>query len=183
MKNQPTPSTWTILAGGVVVLIGSFPNFYEISAGGFTDGRNAWSGDLFFPVTIIPVLCGVLMALHVGLTTFADVKFPDRLVGFGWTQLHLALGFQAAIMMVAFLIQDKQGFDIALGFWLMLLGSIALIVGAVLRTREPAAPAAGGPPSAPPPGPPPSAPPPGSPPPGTPPSTPPPSSPPQPPQS
>lgn len=162
MKNNPTPSTWVILAGGVVVLIGSFLDFY--SEGPF--GASAWSSSEagvklgLFPVAIIPVLCGVLMALHVGLTTFADVKFPDRLAGFGWTQLHLVLGFQAAIMMIAYLIRDF-GLDKATGFWLMLLGSIALIVGAVLRTREPAAPPAAGPP--------PSTPPPASPPPPTPP--------------
>ena len=135
-----TPSGITILVAGVVVLLGSFLNFYELSFFGETEGRNAWSGDLFFPVTIIPVLCAVAMALHIALTAFGSVSLPDRVLGLGWNQIHLALGFQAAIMMLAFLIQDKGGFDIAIGFWLMLLGSIALIVGAVLRQKE-AAPA------------------------------------------
>jgi hypothetical protein len=40
-------------------------------------------------------------------------------------------------MMLAFLIQNT-GFDRGAGLWLMLLASIALVVGAVLRTREPA---------------------------------------------
>lgn len=136
MKGSPTPSVWLILAGGVAVLIGSFLDFYEVSAGPFSEGFNAWSGDLFFPVTIIPVLCGVAMALQVGLSTFADQRLPEPVLGLGWSQLHLALGFQATIMMVAFLIQDKGEFDIAVGFWLMLLGSIALAVGAVMRQRE-----------------------------------------------
>lgn len=136
MDNNPTPATWAILGGGVVVLIGSFLNFYEISAFGQSEGRSAWSGDLFFPVTIIPVLCGIAMALHVGLTTFASTELPERVLGMGWNQIHLALGAQATLMMLAFLIQDKGGLDIAIGFWLMLLGSIALVVGAVMRQRE-----------------------------------------------
>lgn len=142
MKNQPTPSTWTILGGAFAVLIGSFLDFWEFNNpfGGGSVGYSAWSGDLFFPVTIIPVLCGVAMALHVALTTFADTRVPGDVYGLGWNQVHLALGFQAAVMMLAFLIQDKLGADIAIGFWLMLLGSIALAVGAVLRQRE-AAPA------------------------------------------
>jgi hypothetical protein len=142
MKNQPTPSTWTILGGAFVVLIGSFLDFWSFDVGPFGGdaGFSAWSGDLFFPVTIIPVLCGVAMGLHVALTTFADTRVPGDVYGLGWNQLHLALGFQAAIMMLAFLIQDKGVADLGIGFWLMLLGSIALAVGAVLRQRE-AAPA------------------------------------------
>jgi hypothetical protein len=142
MKDTPTPAVWVILAGGVAVLVGSFLDFYELDLGIASASANAWDGDLYFPVTIIPVLCGVVMALQVALTTFADTSLPERILGLGWNQLHLALGFQATLMMVAFLIQDKGGFDIGVGFWLMLLGSIALLVGAILRQREasPAAP-------------------------------------------
>lgn len=135
-KGKLSPANIAILAGGVLVLIGSFLDFYEIDFGPVSEGFSAWSGDLFFPVTIIPALCGVAMALHVALTTFANTNLPDRVLGLGWNQIHLALGFQAAIMMIAFLIQDKGRLDIAIGFWLMLLGSIALIVGAVMRERE-----------------------------------------------
>lgn len=139
MDKKPTPASIVIIVAGALMLIGSFLNFYEISFFGETDGRNAWSGDLFFPVTIIPVLCGVVMALHVVLTTFANVDLPERVLGFSWNQLHLVLGVQAVLMMLAFLLQDKGGLDIAIGFWLMLLSAIGLAVGAVLREREPSA--------------------------------------------
>jgi hypothetical protein len=131
-----SPGNLVILIAGAVMLIGSFLDFYEISAFGFSEGRSAWSGDLFSPVTLIPVLAGVAMALHVALTAFANVQLPERILGLGWDQIHLALGFQATLMMVAFLIQDKGGLDIAIGFWLMLLSAIALLVGAVLRRQE-----------------------------------------------
>jgi cytochrome c biogenesis factor len=139
VDKKPTPASIVIIVAGALMLIGSFLNFYEISFFGETDGRNAWSGDLFFPVTIIPVLCGVVMALHVVLTTFANVDLPERVLGFSWNQLHLVLGVQAVLMMLAFLLQDKGGLDIAIGFWLMLLSAIGLAVGAVLREREPSA--------------------------------------------
>lgn len=132
-----SPANLTILIAGVVMLLGSFLDFYEFSVFGLgSTGWSAWSGDLPFPVTIIPVLCGVAMALHVALTAFANTQLPDRILGLGWNQIHVALGFQATIMMIAFLIQDKGGLDIAIGFWLMLLAAIALLVGAVMRDRE-----------------------------------------------
>ena len=61
---------------------------------------------------------------------------PDRLLGLSWTQIHLVLGFQATIMMLAFLIQDTKPLDKGIGLYLMLLAAIALLVGAVLRMQE-----------------------------------------------
>jgi hypothetical protein len=136
MKKQPTPATWVILGGAVVMLLGSFLDFYKFDAFGVSEGRNAWSGDLFLPLSLIPLLCALLMAAHVALTTFADVKFPDRVLSLGWNQIHLALGFQAALMMIAWLLTSKGPFDAGIGLWLMLLSGIALAVGAVLRQQE-----------------------------------------------
>jgi hypothetical protein len=135
MKKQPTPATWVILGGAVVMLLGSFLDFYDAPVSSFS--FNAWDGDLgFFPVSLIPVLCALAMALHVALTTFADVKLPERVVGLGWNQVHLALGFQAGLMMIFWLFSSKFGYDIGIGFWLMLISGIALAVGAVLRQQE-----------------------------------------------
>jgi hypothetical protein len=144
-NSKLTPAGIVILASGAVMLVASFLDFW--SKGSF--GENAWSGDLFFPVTIIPVLCGVVMAVHVALTAFGSTNLPPRVAGFRWNQIHLALGFQAAIMMIAFLLQDRSialGFglgsvsvDLGAGYWLMLLSGLGLAVGAVMRTREPAA--------------------------------------------
>ena len=73
--------------------------------------------------------------------TFApQVKLPDAVLGFTWTQVHLVLGFQATIMMLAFLIQNT-GLDKGIGLFLMLLAAIGLLVGAVLRMQEQAKPA------------------------------------------
>ncbi len=136
--SKVTPPVILILVGGGLVLIGSFLDF--VSSGSF--GVSAWDGDFVpFPVTIIPVLCGVAMAVHIGLTTFASVNLPDKVLGLGWIQIHLALAFQAVALMVTFLIVEKGGADIGIGLWLMLIASILLIVGAVMRERE-SAPAA-----------------------------------------
>ena len=54
------------------------------------------------------MLCGVVMAAQVGIASFAGgVSLPDQVLGLSWDQIHLALGFQAAVMMLAFLIRSK----------------------------------------------------------------------------
>lgn len=139
-KQPSTIDLVTFVAGGVIIA-GSMLDFYEYSAFGGSVARNAWSNDLFSPVTLIPVLCGALAIVHVALSLFTGAGLPEKVLGLGWDQVHVALGFQSTVMMVAFVIQDKGVFDIAIGFWLMLLGSVALLVAAVGRQRQ-AAPTA-----------------------------------------
>lgn len=135
-QSKLSPANIVILASGAVMLVGSFLNFYTLSGFG-SYSASAWSGANgygVFGIATVVVLCGVVMAAQVALTTFATgVTIPDKLLGLSWDQLHLALGFQAALMMLAFLIRDKGGLDFGVGFWLMLLSGIALLVGAIMR--------------------------------------------------
>ena len=101
------------------------------------ESYNAWSGEVGLrPLSTLPAIFGVLMAVQIGLTKLANVKFPDKVLGLGWGQIHIAFGFNAFLIMLAFLLRDKDPLDFGFGFWLMLLGSLALLVGAVLYSRE-----------------------------------------------
>ncbi len=132
-----------ILASGAVMLIGSFLDFSKsksVTVGGFTvhvssGGGSAWStGHLL--IATLPALLGIVMAAQVAVAAFASgVKLPEKVLGLSWTQIHLVLGFQATIMMLAFLVEDT-GLDKGIGLFLMLIAAIALLVGAVLRMRE-----------------------------------------------
>jgi hypothetical protein len=74
------------------------------------------------------------MAVQVALAAFApNVSIPDRVLGLTWDQIHLALGFQAALMMLAFLFTSRGGWSLGIGFILMLIAGIALLVGAIMR--------------------------------------------------
>ena len=135
-----------ILAGGVVILIASFLAFNKFSSpsitlggvhiGGGSKSFSAWSSH-YFLIATIPALLGVVMAAQVAVAAFATgVKLPEHVLGLSWNQIHLVLGFQATIMMLAFLIQDTGGLDKGIGLFLMLLAAIALLVGAILRLQE-----------------------------------------------
>ena len=132
-----------IVVGGAVMLIASLLDFAGSRSFPLGDGHsirvgggNAWSTGHFLIATI-PVLLGVAMAAQVALVAFASgVKLPDRVLGLSWTQIHLVLGFQATIMMLAFLIRDTGGLGKGIGLFLMLIAAIALLVGAVMRMQE-----------------------------------------------
>jgi hypothetical protein len=124
------------VAAGAVLLGASFLLVFE--------SDSAWSSGSF-PLLTLPAILGVVMAAQVLVSAFANgVKLPDRVLEFSWTQVHVALGIWAALMMVCFLVGEAgvsaRGASISpskgIGFWLMLLGAIGLAVGAVMRTQE-----------------------------------------------
>jgi hypothetical protein len=140
-QTKLSPANIVILAAGAVMLIASFLGFYKYSApiehiAGITIGGStsysAWSRGGFLIATL-PALIGILMATQVALVAFANTNLPDKVLGLSWDQIHLVLGFQAALMMIAFLIRSKGGLDFGIGFWLMLLSGVALLVGAIMR--------------------------------------------------
>jgi hypothetical protein len=142
VNGKLSPANIVILAAGVVMLIGSFLDFYSFSSPDGTSSFNAWSGGRgfgIFGIATVVVLCGIVMAAQVGITTFANgMNVPDQVLGLSWDQIHLALGFQAAVMMLAFLARSKGPLafgtlSFGIGFWFMLLAGIALLVGAVMR--------------------------------------------------
>src|SRR5690242_849055 len=114
-KLKLSPGNLVILVAGVVMFIASFLAFNRYSRAsvnigslhiGGTISYSAWSSH-YFLIATIPALLGIVMAAHVALTTFApQVRLPDQVLGLTWTQIHLVLGFQATIMMLAFLIRD-----------------------------------------------------------------------------
>ncbi len=139
MTAKVSPPNIVILAAGVVMLVGSFLSFYGyhsiFSHQSFS--FSAWSSAEhfgLFGIATVAVLCGVVMATQIAIAAFAKgVTLPSNVLGLSWDQIHLALGFQAAILMFAFLARDSGGASLGIGFWLMFLAGIALLVGAILR--------------------------------------------------
>ena len=76
------------------------------------------------------------MILGVLLRAVLHLASLPRLLGFTWDQLYFACATQAAVMMLAFAIEGHPGFQLGTGFYLMLLAGVALLAGAVMRSRE-----------------------------------------------
>jgi hypothetical protein len=124
-NKQPTPGEITIMVAGAVMLIASFLDF--------AGSTSSW-GSGAFPIITLIVIYGVLMALQIALSKYANVNLPDRVGSFTWEQVHLLLAVFALLMSLGWLISGIN--DKGIGLWLLLLGSIALVVGAVMLQRE-----------------------------------------------
>jgi hypothetical protein len=120
-----------ILAGGAVMLLGSFLAFYKVPGTGVT--FNAWAHFLFL-ITTLPALLGALMALQIALVAFGNITMPNRVLGLTWDQFHLVVALQTALLMLTFFLQARlPPLVLGTGFWVMFVGAGALVVGAFMR--------------------------------------------------
>ena len=112
-----------MIAGGVVAFVGSFLD------GAL--GTTAW-GEFAFPiVSLIPIYSGAV-ALLVVLSRFGNVRFAPRVMGFTWPQLYFALGLLAAVMALCWVLAAESNDS---GLYVMLVGSVLVVVGARLSQR------------------------------------------------
>ena len=110
--------------GGIVTFIFSFLAFYK-----FGDVKiNAWDTDGPAFASTIPAILGLVMAVWIALE-LAGVALPEQILTFDRKQLKATWGIAAAGLMLAWL--PSQG-DKGAGFYLMLIGSLAMAVGAVM---------------------------------------------------
>lgn len=124
MKNKITVADLIMGAGGVVTFVFSFLAFFK--SGDFK--INAWDTDGVAFASTVPAILGLAMAVWIGLE-LAGVSLPAEILTFNRTQLKATWGIAAAGLMIAWL--PSQG-DKGPGFFLMLIGSLAMAVGAVM---------------------------------------------------
>jgi hypothetical protein len=135
VEKNPTPGEIVVMAGAGAVLLFSFFPFYSGKAG--VGSTSAWGTGLR-PLSTLIVIFAVAAGVLVAMVRFANVQYPPGgFVSFSYHQLLLALTFFATILSFAYLLVDKGPFfDLGFGFWLVFLGSVATLVGAVMMTNE-----------------------------------------------
>jgi hypothetical protein len=135
VENKVTPGEIAVIAGGAVCLVFSFLPFYSGNLG--LSNRNAWNAGLF-PVATLIVVFAVAAAVLVLLVRFANVSYPAAgFLGFSLNTLLVALTFFAAILAVAFLVVDRGvAYDLGIGYWFVLIGAVASLVGAIIMMNE-----------------------------------------------
>lgn len=124
MKKTVSVSNLVMLAGSAITLLFSFFKF----AGSGRFGFSAWSTNGLAFVSTIPAILAIATIAWT-VAELAGVKVPGNIITFNPNQLKATWGITSAGIMLAFVTTD---FDKAFGFWMMLLGSAAMAVGAVL---------------------------------------------------
>ena len=127
------PSQIAQMVGAVVLLIFSFMAFFKADSGFGDVSYNAWDGDGFMPLTIFPLLLGLVVGGAAAAAAFGNVKLPDQVLTLTWKQLSLALSFAAVLILFGLLISGPSGLDTGVGLIVSLLGGIVLLAGSVME--------------------------------------------------
>ena len=149
MSKKFTASDIVILASAVVLLIASFLTWIDFGSPRFPISQqalqqlgvdiprgteNAWD---HFPGFVYPLIAGVIAGVQVVMEKVRP-QMPGNVAGFSWTQIDLLLGIWALLSVIAVAFEDFGYGDKGIGLWLTLIAAAGLLVGAILRLREPA---------------------------------------------
>src|SRR5262249_5004240 len=74
VRGRLNPAGRPALAGAAALLAGSFLPMLQLRTGipGLSLNLSAWSTTYYFPITILPVACGLVIAGHILFTTFGN---------------------------------------------------------------------------------------------------------------
>lgn len=133
-----SPGKILVIASGVFMFLASFLAWLKFGS----DGVSAWTTDYgLFPVALFPTLFGLLSAALAGVRLLAPNVLPRRLWEFTWEQIHLVLALFASLLVFGYLVMERSGLDLGLGYFANLLGAVGLLAGAVLMIVESLSPA------------------------------------------
>ncbi|HEX2192232.1 MAG TPA: hypothetical protein VHH09_03485 [Acidimicrobiales bacterium] len=130
LRSRLTAGEMVIIGSAAVSLLFSFFPWY-----GDPFDRSAWGSGLFPLATLVPILAGVML-VQILVDKLSVASLPARLGDFTWEQIHLVAAVGAAVIVFCFLLQDRGGTDLGLGFYFNLLAVAGLVTGAVLIRRE-----------------------------------------------
>ncbi len=134
-----SPGKLVVIISGLLMFLFSFAAWLKVS----DDLKfSAWTTEYgLFPLSLYPPLFGLAAAVIAALLLFAPSALPKRVWQFTWEQILLVLAVFCLLITLGYLIMSKDfggggGLDLGLGYWINLLGSIGLVVGAVLLIIE-----------------------------------------------
>ena len=131
MNNDVESSTVMLIAGGAVLFISTFLDWFSVGDGGFSYGANAWEVNAFGLLGIFCAAIGVVIGGSAVADNVGNVSLPDQLLGFTAKQVHLILSSFALLITVGFLFRGDVGIGLILG----LLASGVMVAGSFMAMQ------------------------------------------------
>ena len=132
---------WLLLAlAGLASVFGAFLPFYTYATG---VDVTVWSRGLFPTAALIPLL-GVCVGVEAVFVMVRGREPRSPFFNFSWEQARLAVGAFMILLTLSYLVQDRAGGSLGIGYALLAVSSLATFGGGVLTRRAQLARAPGG---------------------------------------
>jgi len=123
---------WLILSlAGLAALLGSFLPFYT-----FTRGVDVtvWSRGLFPTATLIPLL-GFAIGVEALFVLIRGHEPRSPFLNFTWEQVRLAVGAFMILLALSYVVQDRAGGTLGIGYLVLSISALATFAGGVMTRR------------------------------------------------
>jgi hypothetical protein len=123
---------WLVLSlAGLAALLGSFLPFYTFSGG---VDATVWSRGLFPTAALIPLL-GFAIGLEALFVLLRGREPRSPFLNFSWEQVRLAAGAVMILLALSYLVQDRAGGTLGVGYLVLSLSALATFGGGVMTRR------------------------------------------------
>jgi hypothetical protein len=123
---------WLLLTlAGLAALLGSFLPFYTFARG---VDATVWSRGLFPTAALIPLL-GFLIGAEALFVLITGREPRSPFLNFTWEQVRLAVGAFMILLALSYLLQDRAGGTLGVGYLILSLSSLATFAGGVMTRR------------------------------------------------
>jgi hypothetical protein len=125
------PGWFLLTLAGLAALLGSFLPFYTFPRG---VDVTVWSRGLFPTAALIPVL-GVLIGAQALFVLIRGHEPRSPFLNFTWEQVRLGVGAFMILLALSYLLQDRAGGTLGVGYLILSLSSLATFAGGVMTRR------------------------------------------------
>jgi hypothetical protein len=123
---------WLLLSlAGLAALLGSFLPFYTFARG---VDATVWSRGLFPTAALVPLL-GFLIGAEALFVLIRGHEPRSPFLNFTWEQVRLAVGAFMILLALSYLLQDRAGGTLGVGYLILSLSSLATFAGGVMTRR------------------------------------------------
>jgi hypothetical protein len=123
---------WFLLAlAGLAAVLGSFLPFYTFAS---DVNVTVWSRGLFPTATLIPLL-GFAIGLEALFVLIRGHEPRSPFLNFTWEQVRLAVGAFMILLALSYIVQDRAGGTLGLGYLVLSLSALATFAGGVMTRR------------------------------------------------
>ena len=123
---------WLLLSlAGLAAVVGSFLPFYTFAQG---VDATVWSRGLFPTAALIPLL-GFLIGAEALFVLFRGHELRSPFLNFTWEQVRLGAGAFMILLALSYLLQDRAGGSLGMGYIVLSLSALATFAGGVMTRR------------------------------------------------
>src|ERR1700730_3680154 len=131
VMKRAEPGGFVLALAGLAAILGSFLPFYAFTG---VVSATVWSRERFPTATLIPLL-GFAIGVEALFVLIRGHEPRSPFLNFTWEQVRLGVGAFMILLALSYIVQDRAGGTLGLGYLVLSLSALATFAGGVMTRR------------------------------------------------